>query len=311
MLWDNLFVMNFFLCESELCARMGLVNAKTVAIICKMDRDRLTITLRKDVLAQLDSIIDGVQIRNRSHAIEYILSQSLGPKVTQAVILAGGQGVEMRPLTYEVPKALIPVGGKPVVEYALESLRDSGVRDIIIAIGHLGEKIKEALGNGSKYGVRLTYSEEGKDLGSAGALKHARGLLHTEPFVVMNGDILADINLNEVVGFHKDKDYMATMVLTVTPDVHGYGMVQMRGERVVKFLKKDSEESSQLVNAGVYVFNENVMDTIENSGVRDFEDLFPILAEEGQLAGFIFEGHWFEVSTPKNYERAIKEWGKK
>lgn len=276
-----------------------------------MDRDRLTITLRKDVLAQLDAIIDGVQIRNRSHAIEYILSQSLGPKVAQAVVLAGGLAAEMRPLTYEIPKVLIPVGGRPVVEYIIERLRDTGIRDIIIAIGHLGDKVKEALGNGSKYGVRITYSEEPRDLGSAGALKLAEGLLHSDPFVVVNGDILADINLNEVVAFHKDKEYLATMVLTVTSDVDGYGMAQMRGERVVKFLRKGSPEASQLVNAGIYVFDHKIFNLIETGKAMDFEDVFSMLAESGELSGFVFEGSWYEVSTPKNYERAIKAWGNK
>ncbi len=112
-----------------------------------MDRERLTITLRGDVLQRLDEVIDGVKIRNRSHAIEYLLSQVLNPKVTQAVVLAGGQGVKMRPLTYEVPKALIPVGGKPVIEYTLEMLQEAGIREVILAIGHLGDKIKEEVGN--------------------------------------------------------------------------------------------------------------------------------------------------------------------
>ena len=125
-----------------------------------MDRDRLTITLRKDILEKLDNLIDGVTLRNRSHAIESILERSLMPQVTQAVILAGGVGVNMRPFTYEIPKALIPVHGKPLVEYLIEELRDAGIRTIVMATGHLGDKIIDHFGNGSKFGVTIQYSQE-------------------------------------------------------------------------------------------------------------------------------------------------------
>lgn len=273
-----------------------------------MDRERLTITLRGDLLKQLDDIIDGVQIRNRSHAIEYLLSQSLSPKVSQAVILAGGKGVKMRPLTYEVPKPLVPVSGKPVIVYAIEMLRDAGVRDIIIAIGHLGNKIKEELGNGKKYGVNISYSEETSPLGNAGALRNASPFLQKKPFIVMNGDVLTVINLPDLVAFHDEDHFTATMALSTEPNTKGYGVALLRGEKVVGFIKQDSKQTTQLVNAGVYVMGPTIFDYIPKDGQAALEDVFVKLAKEGKLAGYTFEGPWYEVSTPENYERAIKEW---
>ncbi|MCR4263139.1 MAG: sugar phosphate nucleotidyltransferase [Candidatus Roizmanbacteria bacterium] len=273
-----------------------------------MDRERLTITLRGDLLKRLDGIIDGVQIRNRSHAIEYLLSQSLTPKISQAIILAGGQGVQMRPLTYEVPKPLIPVGGKPLIEHTIEMLREAGIRDIILAICHLGTKIKEEIGNGKKYGVSVTYSEETKALGSAGAVRNAASFLHQKPFIVVNGDILTKINLSEVILFHQEDKYDATMVLSTAPNTSGYGVALLRGERIVKFLKQDKMQTTQLINAGIYIMNPSIISMIKGNGDASLEDLFVELAEKGKLAGFTFDNPWFEVSTPENYERAIKEW---
>src|SRR3990167_4798522 len=122
-----------------------------------MDRDRLTITLKKSVLAKVDDLIDGTRIRNRSHAIEYLITQSLSPKISQAVILAGGKGINMRPFTFEMPKGLFPVGGKPILEHIIDLLRRFDINDIIFSIGHLGEKIQEHFGDGKKFSVNITY----------------------------------------------------------------------------------------------------------------------------------------------------------
>ena len=274
-----------------------------------MDRDRLTITLRQDLLHQLDDIIDGVKIRNRSHAIEYLLSQSLQPKITQAVILAGGQGVKMRPLTYEVPKPLIPVGGKPVLEYTLELLSDAGIREVILATGHLGDKIKQEIGNGRKYGMKVTYSEEPVALGSAGAIRYARHLIKSQPFLVINADILTKINLKEVIEFHQEEKFICTMALSAKAKTQGFGTVLLRGEKVVQFIKKSDKKTSQLINAGIYIFNPEIFDYIPVNDKSDLdEDVFPKLAEEGKLSGYTFEADWFEVSTTANYELAIKKW---
>ena len=231
-------------------------------------------------------------------------------KKPKAIILAGGDGVRMRPLTYEVPKPLIPVAGKPVIEYAIENLREAGVREIIIAIGHLGEKIKEALGDGRKFGVKLLYSEEQKSLGSAGAIRNAASYLQKKPFVVINGDILTEFSISELIAFHDEEKYTASMALSTKPSTQGYGVALLRGERIINFMKEDTHQMTQLVNAGIYVINYSTFDLIPSSGKGALEDIFVILSKEGKLAGFPFEKPWFEVSTHQNYEKAIKQWKK-
>src|SRR3990170_3729169 len=119
-----------------------------------MDRERLTITLKKSILAKVDEIIDGTKIRNRSHAIETLISQSLTPKINTAVILSGGKGINMRPFTFEMPKGLFPVGGKPILEHLIQLLTQNNIRNLIFSIGHLGEKIEQYFADGQKFGVK-------------------------------------------------------------------------------------------------------------------------------------------------------------
>lgn len=273
-----------------------------------MTKQRLTITLGRDVVANVDQIIDHAKIRNRSHAIEFLLNQVLKPKVTQAVILAGGQGVAMRPFSYELPKALIPVAGRPLIIYTIELLREANIRDIIIATGHLGERIKNALGDGHKFGVKITYSQEKKAQGTGGALKNAAKLLLKKPFLVINGDILVKINITELINFHQKDRYLATLALSVIDDPSGYGTVLLQGEKVVKFQKPESHENSHLVNAGIYIINPEVLQLIAPKKIANLDDVFFKLVGQKKLAGFPFQGDWFEVSTPKNYDRAIRGW---
>lgn len=275
-----------------------------------MDRDRLTITLRRDVLKKLDALIDGVDIRNRSHAIETLLIRALAPRLSQAVILAGGQGVKLRPLTYELPKALIPVGGKPILQYLIELLRSSDVRDIILATGHLGKKIRDHFGNGRTLGVEITYLEETKPLGTAGALKNAQKSLGSEQFLVLHGDILVDIDLAELIRFHQEQHVVGTIALTTTKEATSFGMVSLRGSKIVNYIEKPSqkETTSYLINSGIYIFEPEIFTYIDRAKGKLLEDIFPHLAHEGKLAGFPFEGRWLDVSTPKAYEEAIKVW---
>lgn len=277
-----------------------------------MDRERLTITLKKSILSGIDSFIDGTKIRNRSHAIEYLITQSLTPKVVQAVILAGGRGLKMRPFTFEMPKALFPVGGKPVLEHIIERLRQFEVRDIIFTIGHLGERIKDHFGDGKKFGVSITYIVEDKPAGTAGALRLARKYLKPNTFLVAHCDILIDINLQDLIVFHKDQDTVATIALTSVVDPSSFGEVVLHGAKITKFIEKPKrgKQTSQLINCGLYLFENEIFQHIPKGKASLLEDIFPRLAKRKQLAGFIFEGRWADIGTPTSYERAIKEWGR-
>lgn len=278
-----------------------------------MDRERLTITLRKDILKRLDNLIDGIKIRNRSHAIESIMEKALTKKVTRAVILAGGKGVKLRPLTYEIPKVLIPVAGKPLLEHQIDFLRESDIRQVFLAIGHLGEKIKNHLADGSRFGVNISYSEEKRPQGTAGALRALKSKLKGEAFLLLHGDILAEIDLRELFAFHFAERGLGTIALTTAADAADFGIVRLRGSRIVDFMEKPQKRQmlSLLVNSGIHVLQPEFFNHIPQKGMVMLEDIFPKLAREGKLAGFSFEGRWFDVSTPVRYEQAIKYWGKK
>ena len=159
-----------------------------------MDRERVTITIRRDLLAQVDKLIDGTKVRNRSHAIETLVTRSLGSHLTTAVILAGGVGVKMRPFTYEMPKPMIPLNDRPILAHIIEQLREHGIHSILLLTGYLGEKIQSYFGDGSAYGVHITYLHEDQPLGTAGALRSIKPHVAAQPFFVIHGDVLADVN---------------------------------------------------------------------------------------------------------------------
>ncbi|USN53382.1 MAG: NTP transferase domain-containing protein [Candidatus Nomurabacteria bacterium] len=276
-----------------------------------MERQRLTITLKQDILDKLDATIDGARIRNRSHAIEYHLGKVLGSRIQKALILAGGRGVNMRPFTYEMPKAMIPVHGKPILEHTVTSLRDSGIRNLIIYIGHLGERIKEHFGDGSGFGVSIQYVEEGKSEGTATPLRAAAHLLKDSPFLMLYGDVLIDVDFNEFVDYHLESKALATLAITSVSQPSEYGVVKMHGSKIVEFLQKPERSSrlSHLIFTGVSVMQPKVLDYVPASGSSMLEaDVFPQLAKEKKLVGYLFEGQWFDIGTPEVYEQALKEW---
>lgn len=275
-----------------------------------MERERLTITLRKDLLYRIDDSIDGARIRNRSHAIEYLLSKAFPNNIGKAVILAGGQGIKMRPLTYELPKPLIPVKGKPILEYIIELLRSNEIRDIIIIVGPLKEKIKQYFGDGSKYGVKINYIEEDVPTGTAIPLLKAKSIIGNNSFVLYYGDVLADINLREMIDFHKHSQKQMTIAVTSVSESGDWGVIGMRGHDVVKFTEKPHKEGfSKLINAGIFVIEPAVIDLIPDKKHSMIEqDILPKLIKTNQITGYNFDGLWFDIATPKIYEKALKYW---
>lgn len=276
-----------------------------------MDRERLTITLRKDIIKQIDDAMDGVRLRNRSHTIEYYLTKALGPKIGKVLILAGGQGIKMRPFTYEMPKCMIPVKGKPILEHIIENVREQGIRDIIISIDYLGEKVKDYFGDGSKLGVKIDYIETEKPTGTAMPLVRAKKLLGKEPFILLHGDVLANINYNDLFDFHQSHKDLITIALTSVADPSAYGAVKLQGSKIVDFQEKigHGPEVSRLINAGIHIINPKLIDYIPNKPVSLLEkDVLPELVKKGHVRGYVFDGLWFDISTPEVYERALKEW---
>ena len=165
-------------------------------------KERITLTIDTNILEQVDSKVDGLNIKNRSHAVELLLSQVLGnnrPKI--AFILAGGKGTRLKPITNEIPKPLVPLHDKPILEHTIDLLKKFNIKNIILSIGFKGDKIREYFGNGKRFGVNITYVEEDSPLGTAGPLNLAKSLL-TETFLMCNADELKNINLNDMYMFH-------------------------------------------------------------------------------------------------------------
>lgn len=277
-------------------------------------RERITITIKKDLLRSLDRTIDNQRIRNRSHALEVVLSRALKTDTKQAVILASGEGVKMRPFTYEIPKPLIPVNEKPLLEYGITLLRKHGIKDILITVSHLAQKIEQHFGDGSSLGVNITYIKEKVPSGTGGALLASKRHLETAPFLLLYSDVLLDLDLTEFIHGHmSNKDAVGTLALTSVADPSAFGAVKLRGSRVVEFSEKPHTENdtSRLVFAGCAAFDYSVFDYIKrgrNKKLSLEKDIFPKLTTQGRLYGYPFEGKWFDVSTPEIYDQVLKQW---
>lgn len=278
-------------------------------------RDRVTMTIRRDLLHALDSTIDHQRIRNRSHALEVLLSRVLQSETKQAVILASGEGVKMRPFTYEVPKPLIPVNGRPLLAYGIELLRNFGITDLLITVSHLAKKIENHFGDGTAAGVNITYIRERSPSGTGGALRATRPHLADAPFLVLYGDVLVNLDVTEFLQAHQNvKAAIGTLALTSVADPSAYGAVKLRGARIVEFSEKPllTGSVSRLVFAGCAAFDPAVFDFLPRTrGKLSLEqDVFPQLIEQGRLYSYPFEGQWFDVSTPEVYEQVLKNWQK-
>lgn len=275
-----------------------------------MERERLTITLRRDILERIDKTIDGDAIRNRSHAIEYLLKKAFPPSVKKAIILAGGPGVKMRPLTYELPKAMIPLHGRPILEYTIKLLRKNEIADITICVGALGEKIISYFGDGSNFGVKITYIREHKRLGTGGALANIKDIIATEPVMVIYGDNLVDINLKEMIHFHEQLGVALTMAVTTVERTGDWGVIGLRGQKVVSFAQKPHKEGfSKLINTGIFIFEPKVFKLIRLEIPSMLEtSVIPQLVSAGEVAGYNFDGMWFDIANSKIYAQALKYW---
>lgn len=276
---------------------------------CEM-KERITITLDENLISQIDKRIDGVDIKNRSQEIENLLSESLGTNIpSKAVLLVGGKGTRLSPLTDKTPKALLEVHKKAVTEHIFDLLKKHGIRDIVLCVGHLKDRIKDYFGDGSNFGVNITYVEEDEPLGTAGPLKLAKKYLK-DSFIVSNGDELKNINIPRMFRLHKRKDALATIALTTVEDPSHYGVARLDGSRIVEFVEKPKKEEapSNLINAGFYIMEPEVIDMIPDGFSMLEKDVFPKLAKLGRLRGFPFAGQWFDIGTIERYKMAEKQW---
>lgn len=278
---------------------------------CFKVKEKISITLEEELIREVDNLIDGTKVKNRSHAIELLLSRTLNhntPKV--AVFLLGGKGTRFRPITYEVPKALLPVKGKTVPEHLFDLFKRHGIKKYIFSLGHMADKIKEYFGDGQKWGVEIIYVVEKAPKGSAGAVKLAREHLQDGPFIVTNGDELKNIDIEDMYNSHKETEAKVTVALTTVEDPSHYGVAAMKGNKILEFVEKPTKEKapSNLINSGLSIWDSSVIDIVPDGFSMYEKDVFPKLAKKEQLYGYVFRGQWFDTGTPERYERALKEW---
>jgi len=228
-------------------------------------------------------------------------------KSLKALILAGGFGTRLRPLSCTRPKTLFPIVNKPLLQWTFERLAKNDVTDAILAVNHQTEFLLKQY-RIPRCGVRITYSRDppGKPLGTGGPVKKAEKLLdHDFPFLVLNGDIFADVNYKEIVKIDKKKKAVATIALHRVEDPTRYGVAELdENNRIRRFVEKPPSETapSNFINAGVYVLHPEIFKYIpENRAVSLEREVFPTLAEDGKLYGHMFDGLWSDIGEPEDY----------
>jgi mannose-1-phosphate guanylyltransferase len=225
----------------------------------------------------------------------------------QALILAGGEGTRLRPLTSTIPKPVVPLCDRPFIAYMIEWLRSHGVQDVVLACGFLAAGVREVLGDGSALGVRVRYVEEPEPLGTGGALKYAEDLLE-ERFLMLNGDVLTDLDLSSQLAQHERTGARATLALVPVEDPSAYGVLECGADGMVQqFIEKPlpGTTSSKLINAGAYVLERDVLEEMAPAGtnISIERDVFPKLIGRG-LFGYAATGYWLDIGTPERYLQA-------
>lgn len=225
----------------------------------------------------------------------------------QALILAGGRGTRLLPLTGKIPKNVLPLFQMPFLEHPLRRLRRAGVRDVVLAAGYHASLLRRFLGSGRKLGLRLHYQVERRPLGTAGAVKFAQQRLKGESFFVLNGDILTDVDFENLRRFHEKKKALLTLTVRRVENPRPFGVVVLdRKGRVRRFVEKPETPPAFTINAGIYVFHRNVLQKIPaGRAVSSETELFPrLLKEGGKLFGWMHRGYWNDIGRPQQYLEA-------
>ncbi len=228
----------------------------------------------------------------------------------KALILAAGAGTRLRPLTDTCPKPMLPVAGRPLLTWTLEWLRRYGITEAALNLFHLPDVVRDGLGDGERYGMRLHYAVEDHLRGTAGALHNFPGFFD-QTFFVIYGDLLLDFDLDDLVAFHRQQRALMTLALKRTATPHSQGMIETDGEgRVLRFVEKPATwDGGDTANAGVYVCEPEVVTHVP-PGFSDFgHDIIPALLRDGApVYGRPLRGYLLDIGTPEAYARAQEDW---
>ncbi len=234
--------------------------------------------------------------------------------IKTAVVLAGGLGTRLRPLTYEMPKAMIPIQGKPLTTHVIEKLKEAGVKKVYLSIGHMADKIIEHY-KASNLGVEISYLVEKEALGTGGWMHLLTPMQKqedfSEDFIVVNGDDLFDLDWAKMHVQHKETGALITIALAEVEDVSKFGVAELEGKRIKRFVEKPSPEDapSHYISGGYYIFSKEVFSRIPSEKrFMNEKDLFPKIAEEGRLYAYTGDGPWMTTNSFEQWEYVINNW---
>jgi len=288
-----------------LAGKINTQYPKPVTAQLGTKRETLLDLLRKNVLRQLP-ILD-----NEGKVVDLVMIDDLVPSLDlplQAMIMAGGFGTRLMPLTEDLPKPMLPVGGKPIMEWMIEQLRQVGIRRVNVTTHYKPEKISDHFRDGSSFGVELNYVNEDRPLGTGGAL----GLIDapTEPILVINGDILTQVDLRAMLAYHQEHRAIMTVAVRQYDIKVPYGVVECDGPRVCAL--KEKPQMHLLVNAGVYLLEPTVYEFIPKREHFNMTDLIQWLLNAGRIvASFPIIEYWLDIGQLTNYEQAKNDMQKR
>lgn len=231
------------------------------------------------------------------------------------MILAAGYGTRLRPLTDTVPKPLLPIAGQPLLVWQLRLLREHGITDVMINLHHLGHLIEQAIGDGSPWGLRVHYSYEPEILGTGGGIKQAEEFFGSEPFVVLNGDILCNLALTALLSWHRMRGALATMVLREDPNVWTWGAVEVHDGRIVTIAGRgvtdpppSEQQCKPYMFAGIHVMDARLLRHCPRGQYSSILDAYVAELKRGSfIAGYLMTGYWQDIGTPERYAQAQRD----
>ncbi len=223
------------------------------------------------------------------------------------MILAGGGGTRLRPLTFSIPKPLLPVGEKPILEIILSKLKSYGLTDIVIAVGYKSELIKTYFGDGSKFGVNIEYIDEDKPLGTAGPLGILKEKFEIkEPILLMNGDILTKLDFRKMIEFHTKNNADITIGIKEHEYKSPFGVISVDGHEIKKIEEKPTLSFN--ISTGIYVLSPSMLDTVPKGTVYQMPDLIKDAMDKGKkVIGHMISEYWMAIEHMDNYEEALAE----
>jgi len=228
----------------------------------------------------------------------------------KAVVLAGGKGTRLRPLTFSIPKPLLPIAEKPILEIILKNLKKFGITEVIISVGYQGELIKAFCADGARFGLSVKYVDEEKPLGTAGPLSLMRDCFGDgEEFILMNGDIFTKLDFSRMVDYHKKGKYCMTIGYRTYEHKLPFGVLELEGDKLCGVVEKPGTTFN--VSAGIYVLDASVIDFVPDDSFFTMPDLAnKLLEEERNIGAYLIEEYWLGIENIDHFSEAIKELNK-